>query len=65
MTPKEIAAEIAAEAVRVREGIAFLETDSVRFLHNNVDVTADWIERQKSIADHLEQLAEAYGNKDA
>jgi hypothetical protein len=60
MRREDIAQELKVELERIREGIAFLETGGVTFLHNNIDITADWIERQRSIADQLERLIEAY-----
>jgi hypothetical protein len=60
MDPELIVEELILEVERIRGDIEFMETGAVKFVHNDVDVTADWIQRQKRTADHLEQLASAY-----
>ena len=65
MSPKEIVEELALEIERLRSDIALMEAGVFRIGRNGVDVTADWMERQRGIADHLETLIAAYRRDNA
>jgi len=62
---KKLIEELTVEIDRLRSDIAMMETGAFKLSLNDQDITTEWMQRQKRVARHLDQLLQSYRQDDA